>query len=122
MTQLLFWLYIVNLTLLILHEMDSAYWKEWQLFHLPGGVGGFLLIHLPQMSGIDCVRQLKDALPDTRIVMLTVFASAQTKFRGLPEVYMGVHLLRLLGELGAMVAQVQALPGAMFEPGPQAIQ
>ncbi|KAF0108738.1 MAG: hypothetical protein FD146_624 [Anaerolineaceae bacterium] len=47
MTQLLFWLYIVNLTLLILHEMDSAYWKEWNLFRLPGGVGGFLLIHLP---------------------------------------------------------------------------
>ncbi|MBU4224723.1 MAG: hypothetical protein KKC71_02740 [Chloroflexi bacterium] len=27
--------------------MDSAYWKEWDLFHLPGGIGGFLLIHLP---------------------------------------------------------------------------
>ncbi len=44
---LLFWLYLVNLTLLVLHEMDSAYWKEWELFHLPGGPGGFLLLHLP---------------------------------------------------------------------------
>ena len=27
--------------------MDSAYWKEWELFRLPGGIGGFLLIHFP---------------------------------------------------------------------------
>ncbi|MDP3184315.1 MAG: hypothetical protein Q8M58_03475 [Anaerolineales bacterium] len=47
MVEFLFWLYLLNLTLLILHEMDSAYWKEWDLFRLPGGVGGFLLIHLP---------------------------------------------------------------------------
>ena len=31
-------------------------------------------IHLPRMSGIDCVRRLKDDLPDARILMLTVFA------------------------------------------------
>jgi hypothetical protein len=44
---ILFWLYLLNLTLLILHEMDSAYWREWELFRLPGGEGGFVLIHLP---------------------------------------------------------------------------
>jgi hypothetical protein len=44
---LLFWLYLINLVWLILHEMDSAYWKEWALFRLPGGVGGFLAIHFP---------------------------------------------------------------------------
>jgi len=47
MNTTLFWLYIINLTLLILHEMDSTYWKEWHLFHLPGGQPGFLLIHFP---------------------------------------------------------------------------
>ena len=45
--QILFWLYLVNTVLLILHEMDSAYWKEWELFHLPGGITGFLLLHFP---------------------------------------------------------------------------
>jgi hypothetical protein len=45
--QIVFWLYLVNTVLLILHEMDSAYWKEWDLFRLPGGIGGFLLIHFP---------------------------------------------------------------------------
>jgi hypothetical protein len=45
--QLAFWLYLTNTVLLILHEMDSAYWKEWDLFGLPGGITGFLLLHVP---------------------------------------------------------------------------
>jgi hypothetical protein len=47
MKELLFWLYLVNTLLLILHEIDSAHWKEWKLFHLPGGEAGFLLLHIP---------------------------------------------------------------------------
>ena len=34
MFELLFWLYLVNAVLLITHEIDSAYWKEWELFKL----------------------------------------------------------------------------------------
>jgi len=41
------WLYMSNLILLILHEMDSVYWKEWKLFKLKGGLTGFLLMHIP---------------------------------------------------------------------------
>jgi len=41
------WIYIANATLIILHEMDSAYRREWELFRLPGGIGGFLVIHVP---------------------------------------------------------------------------
>jgi chromate transport protein ChrA len=33
--------------LLINHEIDSAYWKEWEMFGLPGGITGFLLLHFP---------------------------------------------------------------------------
>jgi hypothetical protein len=47
MAELLFWLYLINSVLLINHEIDSAYWKEWDLFHLPGGIAGYLLIHFP---------------------------------------------------------------------------
>ena len=47
MTEILFWLYLSNSVLLINHEIDSAYWKEWELFKLPGGITGFLLIHFP---------------------------------------------------------------------------
>lgn len=39
-------LYLFNATLLISHEIDAAYWHEWQLFHLPGGIQLFVLLHL----------------------------------------------------------------------------
>lgn len=47
MFELLLWLYLVNAVLLINHEIDSAYWKEWELFKLPGSISGFLIIHFP---------------------------------------------------------------------------
>lgn len=47
MFKILFWIYIINSVLLIDHEIDSAYWQEWDLFKLPGGIAGFLMIHLP---------------------------------------------------------------------------
>ena len=30
--EALFWIYIVNFTLFIVHEMEGAYWKEWGMF------------------------------------------------------------------------------------------
>jgi hypothetical protein len=65
MEGVLFWLYTVNLLFLIVHEMDSAYWKEWELFRLPGGPGGFMLLHfpllLPALWGIVQVHELTPA-------------------------------------------------------------
>lgn len=52
MGEALFWLYRVDASLLAVHEMDSAYWKEWELFHLPGGLGFFLLLHLPLLGAV----------------------------------------------------------------------
>lgn len=49
MAQVLFWIYLSNLTLLICHEIDSAYWKEWTLFGInkEGAIQGFVLAHIP---------------------------------------------------------------------------
>lgn len=47
MGDVLFWIYLVNAVLLINHEIDSAYWREWNLFKLPGGITGFLILHFP---------------------------------------------------------------------------
>jgi hypothetical protein len=47
MVSLIVFVYILNVTLLIVHEIDSAYWKEWELFGFPGSVSGFLLLHVP---------------------------------------------------------------------------
>jgi Family of unknown function (DUF6713) len=39
--------YILNSTLLLLHEIESAYEKEWEILKLPGKITGFLLLHIP---------------------------------------------------------------------------
>lgn len=42
-------------------------------------------INLPNMSGIDCVAQLKARLPDVQILMLTVYDDSDMIFRALTE-------------------------------------
>jgi hypothetical protein len=39
-------LYVLNAALLITHEIDSAYWHEWELLHLPGDIQLFLILNL----------------------------------------------------------------------------
>jgi hypothetical protein len=39
-------LYVLNSALLFTHEIDSGFWREWELFRLPGGVSGFLVANL----------------------------------------------------------------------------
>lgn len=39
-------LYALTAALLVVHEIDSAYWREWELFGLPGGIAAFLAIHV----------------------------------------------------------------------------
>lgn len=40
-------LYILNATLLLLHEIESEYEKEWEILKLPVKITGFLLLHIP---------------------------------------------------------------------------
>jgi hypothetical protein len=39
-------LYAVNFALLAVHEIDSSYWHEWNLFGLPGDIQFFLFVNL----------------------------------------------------------------------------
>lgn len=43
----LHWLFIANATVLITHQIDAAYWHEWELFFIPGGNQLNLLLNLP---------------------------------------------------------------------------
>ena len=62
MNDLLLWIYVSNAILLIIHEIDSAYWKEWNLFgiykteKLPNnekkGLTFFLLFHFPMLFAV----------------------------------------------------------------------
>lgn len=38
-------LYLLNFALLFTHEIDSAFWKEWELFGIPGGIQVFLVLN-----------------------------------------------------------------------------
>ena len=44
---MLIFFYILNFTLLSLHEIESAYEKEWEILNLPGKITGFILFHIP---------------------------------------------------------------------------
>jgi hypothetical protein len=53
--QLLVWIYFANTILLLIHEIESAYWKEWNLFGISRaneqkGLAIFLLLHLPLLA------------------------------------------------------------------------
>ena len=94
MLTVLFWLYLLNTVLLILHEMDSAYWKEWELFHLPGGIAAFLLLHFPlYILGLYGLVLVQQARLDGLILSLLIAAAGIFAFcihtyflsRGHPE-------------------------------------
>lgn len=36
----------LNLSLVMAHQADAAYWKEWEMFRLPGGIQLFNLFNL----------------------------------------------------------------------------
>lgn len=45
-------LYLLNGAILLTLEIDSAYWKEWQLFGMGGGIQLFLAINFPMALAI----------------------------------------------------------------------
>lgn len=40
-------LFLANATVLVTHQIDAAYWREWELFFLPGGNQLNLLLNIP---------------------------------------------------------------------------
>jgi hypothetical protein len=49
--NILFWTYLLNAVILIVHEIDSAYWQEWRLLNPnnKNGISGFLILHIPMI-------------------------------------------------------------------------
>jgi len=69
---MLIFFYILTVTFLILHEIESAYEKEWEILKLPGGITGFILLHIPMLFiffyGLYCIIQY----PQTRSIIAIV--------------------------------------------------
>ncbi len=38
--------YFTTMCLLIFHQIDAAYWQEWEMFNLPGGIQGYLIFNI----------------------------------------------------------------------------
>ncbi|MBI2927687.1 MAG: response regulator transcription factor [Verrucomicrobia bacterium] len=81
------------------------------LHHLPAGAPDVVLvdIRMPQLSGIECVRQLKALLPRLLPVMLTQFGDADLIFESLKAGAVG-YLLKsdLPDSLPALIRQVHS--------------
>jgi DNA-binding NarL/FixJ family response regulator len=64
-------------------------------------------INLPGMNGVECVRRLKEILPQTQIIMLTVYEDTENIFNALAAGASGYMLKRTpTAELLAAIAQV----------------
>ena len=114
MYNILFWLYLSNSVLLINHEIDSAYWKEWDLFRLPGGISLFLLLHFPLLAlviyGLVLVSQhsFSGLLFSLALSLAGVFAFAVHMYfirKGRPEFNAPVSLFILYSTLFVSLAQ-----------------
>lgn len=36
---------VLNVALLVTHQIDAAYWREWEMFRIPGGIQVFVVVN-----------------------------------------------------------------------------
>jgi Family of unknown function (DUF6713) len=115
MADVVLWLYSANATLLIVHEIESAYRQEWKLFKLPGGISFFLILHLPLvfliLYGLVQVQQesFTGKVLSLVLALAGVFAftiHSYFNYRGHPEFKTPISLLILTATAGMSVAQL----------------
>jgi hypothetical protein len=114
MWEVLFWVYLANAVLVITHEIDSAYWREWELFRLPWGLGGFLVVHLPLLFLILYGLVLVDRQTTAGLVLSLILSCGGLFAFGIHTYYLRqgrkefrqpVSLALLITTLGASLAQ-----------------
>ncbi|MBD7923394.1 DUF6713 family protein [Xanthomonas bonasiae] len=47
-------LYFATALSLILHQIDAAFWQEWKMFAVPGGIQGFLAFNAVAVGALLC--------------------------------------------------------------------
>jgi len=114
------WLYLANASLLAAHEIDSAFWHEWDLFGLPGGIELFLVVNLALLAvvlyGFERVVLWR---PGARAFSYILAAAGIFAFSihmvligaGHPEFRAPVSLALLAGTLLVSVAQILVVAG-----------
>lgn len=100
-------LYILTTTLLLAHQVDAAYWREWKLFGIPGGIQVFVLLNVlitfPFLVGLGRVatgaRGLRFALALALVGLATFAVHAWFALRGRREFGLPVSWAILGGTL-----------------------
>jgi hypothetical protein len=99
-------LYLANAAVLLVHQMDAAYWHEWTLFGMPGGLALYLALNVPialaVLAGYGAVAaQRPTAVPLSALLVLGgLFAGGFHAFhlaRGDPAFRAAASLLLLAG-------------------------
>jgi hypothetical protein len=82
----LYSLFLANATVLITHQIDAAFWHEWELFHIPGGNQVNLLLNIP-------------------IIAFVLYAHS----RVVSNIYTGLVYYQLLALLGFLTVGIHAV-------------
>ena len=114
-------LFLLNSTVLITHQIDAAYWHEWNLFHLPGGNQLNLILNLPIIALVLLAfLQVATHSPRQRLChqflaglgLLTVAIHSGFFLAGHPEFQQPMSLLLLAATLILSLTQWMTLPPA----------
>ena len=79
------WLFLANATVLVTHQIDAAYWHEWELFHIPGGNQVNLILNIP-------------------IIALVMYSHS----RVVSNIHTGLGFYKLLAALGFLTVGIHA--------------
>ncbi|MBU6152986.1 MAG: hypothetical protein KGP28_01680 [Bdellovibrionales bacterium] len=110
-------LYAINLALLLTHQVDAAYQREWEMMRVPGGIEFFLIFNLAismplilaYRSVIDNTKRARSAeLILGSIGLLTVGIHMVYLFQGRKEFTQGSSLLILLAIFFTSILQLIA--------------
>jgi len=114
-------LFLLNSTVLFTHQIDAAYWHEWNLFHLPGGNQLNLILNLPIIALVLLAfLQVATHSPRQRLChqflaglgLLTVAIHSGFFLAGHPEFQQPMSLLLLAATLILSLTQWMTLPPA----------
>ncbi len=119
-------LYVGQLALLTTHQADAAYWHEWDVFGVPGGLPMFLAFNVGAVALLAAgLARIAAGAPSAR--RAAILCAAVGLFTvGLHTVFLGLDrtafwtpssLAILLAILAASIAQLARLPAA---PAPDA--
>ena len=116
-------LYLANLALLATHQVDAAYWHEWDVFGVPGGLPVFLVFNLGAVAllAVGLVRIAEGArtsrawsLLCAGVGLFTVALHALFLFLDREAFWAPASLAVLAGILATSIGQLLRLPPAVI--------